>query len=138
MSPEPMDQREYREIDEMGEKEVSTDEVAHRENQIFRINGLIWFVFGVVEALIGIRVILKLLEANPANAFADFIYGASKIFLAPFFGLVGEPTANGSVLELTSIIAMLVYLLIGWGITRLVSLVMMPSDVRHMRTVRRH
>lgn len=138
MSPEPMEQREYREENEMGEKEVLEDEAEHRQIQINRINGIIWLFFGILEAIIGIRVILKLLGANPLNAFASFIYDISRVFLMPFFGLVGEPTANGSVLEITSIIAMVVYLLIGWGITRLVYLLMMPSHVRHVRTVHRH
>ena len=40
--------------------------------------------------------------------------------------------------RLSNVIAMVVYLLIAWGITRLVYLVMMPSRVRHVRTVNRH
>ena len=58
--------------------------------------------------------------------------------LSEQLGLVGEPTANGSVFEVSSIIAMTVYLLIAWGITRLVYLVMMPSRVAaHVRTTHR-
>lgn len=79
-----------------------------------------------------------MLAANPANAFASFIYDVSYVFLSPFFGLVGTPTSDGSVLEITSLIAMLVYLLVGWGITYLVNLLMMPTRVRHVRTVHRH
>ena len=139
MSPEPMDDREYREVDEHGEKEVGEDRVAYRQNEISRVNGIIWLLLGILEALIGLRVILKALAANPDSGFANFIYGTSKVFLAPFFGLVGEPTANGGgVLEITSIIAMVVYLLIAWGITRLVYLLMTPTHGRNERTANRH
>ncbi|MFA5809669.1 MAG: hypothetical protein WC935_04935, partial [Thermoleophilia bacterium] len=72
------------------------------------------------------------------NSFASFIYRIARVFVWPFFGLVAEPTSNGSVFEVSSIIAMTVYLLIAWGITRLIYLVMKPSRVRHVRTVNRH
>lgn len=138
MSPEPRDDMNEYESDEYGETEVAEDKAAHRENEIGRINGIVWLLLGVVEVIIGMRVVLKLLEANPDNAFASFIYRLSRVFVWPFFGLVAEPTANGSVLEVGSIIAMAFYLLIAWGITRLIYLIMMPSRVRHVRTVSRH
>lgn len=91
-----------------------------------------------LEVIIGMRVLLKLLAADPDNAFATFIYRFSRMLVWPFFGLIEEPVADGSVLELSSIIAMLVYLLVAWGITKLIYLVMMPSHVRQTRTVHRH
>ena len=138
MSPEPMEHREHYEVDEHTEKQIEENRVAERENQIGRINGIIWLLFGVLEALIGLRVILKIIAANPENSFAHFIYTTSRLFLAPFFGLVGEPTSDGSVLEVTSLVAMLFYLLVGLGITRLIYLIMMPTQVRHEKTIQRH
>ena len=135
MSPEPMDKREYQEYGEHSGMEIDEDKVAKRQNEIKRITGLIWLVFGVLETLIGIRVILKVIAANPDSSLTSFIYSASHVFLAPFFGVVGEPTSNGNVLEATSIIAMVVYLLIAWGITRIVYLVMIPSEVKHVKTM---
>lgn len=135
MSPDPRDDTRESEIDEYGETEVAEDDAAHRENEIGRINGIIWLLLGILEVIIGMRVLLKLLAANPDNSFANFIYRIARVFVWPFFGLVAEPTANGSVFEVSSIIAMIVFLLIAWGITRLIYLVMMPSRVRHVRTV---
>jgi len=138
MSPEPRDDRQGSERDEYGETEVSQDKAGGRENEIGRINGIIWLLLGVLEVIIGMRVVLKLLAANPDNGFANFIYRVARVFVWPFFGLVAEPTStSGSVLEVGSIIAMVVYLLIAWGITRLVYLVMKPSRVRSERTVHR-
>jgi hypothetical protein len=66
------------------------------------------------------RIMLKLIGANPDSLFAVFIYGVSNFFLFPFAGLVGTPASGGMVLELTSIIAMLVYALLFWAVERMV------------------
>jgi len=79
------------------------------------VSQAIMLLFGAVEILIGLRVLLKFIGANPDNEFARFIYNAAGLFLGPFFGLVGSPTSSsGMVLEVPSLIAMLVYALLGW------------------------
>jgi len=64
-------------------------------------------------------VLLKLLGANPQAGFAQFIYGITAVFLAPFAALFPSPSASGSVLELSSLVAMLVYALLAWTIIRI-------------------
>lgn len=86
----------------------------------FRTTQWIWLILGVIEIIIGLRVLLLLIGANPASPFAALIYNLSDMLLVPFAGLVGTPTAGGMVLEISSIIAMLVYALLAWGIDRLV------------------
>jgi len=95
----------------------SPDPVSRRYNLI-RITQIIWLVTSVIEALFAIRVLLKLMAANPAAGFAVFIYNMTSVFLSPFFNLTATPSANGSVLELSTLIAMLVYALLAWGIVR--------------------
>lgn len=89
---------------------------AERQQSLLRVSQIIWLIIGIIEVLIGLRVVLKLIGANAANDFASFIYNAAGVFLAPFFGLTGSPASGGSVLEIPSLIAMLVYALLGWGI----------------------
>lgn len=111
---------------------VVTDEagLAHRERTVRDIAGeqrlglasttqLIWLFVGIIEGLIGLRVVLKLIGANTANDFARFIYDAAAIFLAPFFSLTGSPAVGDMVLEIPSLIAMLLYALLGWVIVRI-------------------
>ena len=81
---------------------------------------IIWLVTGGLQALIGIRFILRLLAANPQAGFAQFVYGITAVFLVPFTGLFDDPAANGSVLELSSLVAMLVYALFAWGVVRVI------------------
>lgn len=75
---------------------------------------LIWLIAIIVEVLIGFRVFLKLIGANPESGFASFIYGITAPILAPFAGLTSTPSANGAVLEISSIIAMVVYAILFW------------------------
>src|SRR5579883_667884 len=57
---------------------------------IFRASHLVWFVVGVIEALLGFRILLKLIEANPGSGFTQIIYALSWPFASPFFGIVRE------------------------------------------------
>jgi uncharacterized protein YggT (Ycf19 family) len=95
-----------------------------RSYNLTRIAQFVWLVAGVLEALFAIRIILMLLTANQAAGFAQFITKVTAPFLAPFAGLMKNITAsNGSVLEITTIIAMLVYALLAWGIVKLLWIV---------------
>ena len=91
---------------------------AEQRLNILRVSQVVWLFVGIAEVLIGMRVLLKLIGANPANDFAGFVYNFAGVFLAPFFGLTGSPSSGGMVLEIPSLIAMLVYALLGWVILR--------------------
>jgi hypothetical protein len=85
--------------------------------QFFRI---MWFALGVLETLLGLRFVLALLGANPNNGFASLIYGITGPFVLPFRTLFPTPAADGSVFELYTIIAMIVFFLLWWAIVRFV------------------
>jgi hypothetical protein len=93
-----------------------------RERRIFTFKAtqLVWLLFGILEALIALRIGLKLIGANPASPIAVFIYGFTSLFLFPFTGLTGTPAAGGMVLEISSVIAMVVYALIAWALERII------------------
>ena len=104
-------------------KEVrTTQSEAGQEQRVatFKITQLIWLFLGLLEAGLGLRVIFKLLAVNPANPFASFLYGVTDLFLAPFASLVGAPSAGGMVLEISTLLAMIVYALVGWAFERIV------------------
>ena len=96
-----------------------------REQRIFTFKAtqLIWLLFGILEALIALRIGLKLIGANPDSPIVALIYGFTYLFLFPFNGLVASPTAGNMVLELSSMFAMLIYGLIAWGLERTVWLI---------------
>ncbi len=106
----------------MGDASLSprnqADQARKRQYNLARITQITWLVTGVLESLFTIRILLKLMAANPAAGFATFIYNMTAVFLTPFFGLTATPSANGSILEIPTLIAMLVYALLAWGIVR--------------------
>ncbi len=105
------------------ESEVqTTQKEPERERRIFTFKAtqLVWLFLGILEALLALRFFLKLIAANPASPIAVFLYGFTGLFLLPFTGLTGTPAAGGMVLEIPTVIAMVVYALIGWALERLI------------------
>jgi uncharacterized protein YggT (Ycf19 family) len=104
-------------------KEVRTTQYEQgREQRVatFKVTQLIWLLLGLLEAAIALRVLFKLIAVNAANPFAALLYKVTDLFVAPFASLIGAPAAGGMVLEISSIIAMIVYFLIAWVLERIV------------------
>jgi len=89
------------------------------EETLRRITGLIQLSFGVLNGLIGLRFLLKLMAANPANPFASLVYFVTTPFLWMFQGLTHTPSFEGIEIEFFSLVAIVVYALIGWIIIQL-------------------
>jgi uncharacterized protein YggT (Ycf19 family) len=85
-----------------------------------RIAQVIWVVFGLIEALVALRVILRLLAANPDAGFTNLIYSLSQPFVALFQGVFPVAARQGNVLELSSVLALIVYPIVSWAIVHLV------------------
>jgi len=98
---------------------VVSDPYAQRRGVASKVSQAIYLIFGIVEALLVIRVALKLLGANAEAGFATFVYRISTPLVAPFVGLFGTPQLNGMVLELEALVAIVVYGLVAWGLAKL-------------------
>lgn len=73
--------------------------------------------------LLAFRFVLELLGANPANGFVHFIYDVSYPLVAPLLGMFGYTVKYGVAwLDLYSAIAVAVYLVVAWGIVKLLYL----------------
>ncbi len=83
---------------------------------------IVYYIAGVIIALIALRFLFLILGANRDSGFVDFIYTLSGIFVAPFVGIFGEPTFGVSYVETSSIIAIIVYALLAVGIGKLFTL----------------
>ncbi len=95
---------------------------------------VVYYVFGVIEVIIGARFVLLLFGANPEAGFVSFIYSLSGIFMAPFNAVFKTQTAGGATFEWSALLAMAVYALIGWGIVKLIYVV---TPRRSSQTVER-
>ena len=100
----------------------SVQQEPEREQRIFtfKITQLIWLFLGILEALIALRIGLKLIGANPESPIVALIYGLTYLFLFPFEGMIATPAAGSMVLELSSLFAMVIYALIAWAVERTV------------------
>lgn len=104
-------------------QQVSTtqkDTGAGQRRFTFQASQVIWLLLGLLEAAFALRFMLKLLGANPANPFAMLLYNFTGVFLVPFVGLTATPAVAGVVFEFTTVIAMVVYALLGWLLERAV------------------
>jgi len=86
---------------------------------LYRGTQIVWYILGLIEALLAFRFVLKLLAANPTAGFSSFIYNVSYPFATPFLNVFRLSRVEGSIFEWTTLLAMLVYLLIAWGIVKL-------------------
>jgi hypothetical protein len=86
---------------------------------LYRGTQIVWYLLGLLEVILAFRFVLKLLGANPGAGFTSFIYGITYPFAAPFLSVFKITDVNGSVFEWTTVLAMLVYWLIAWGIVKL-------------------
>jgi len=98
----------------------SISETQNNKVFTFKATQFIWLILGILEALLGLRVFLKMIGANPGNPFATFLYKITDLFVLPFSGLTATPAIGNMVFEVSTIIAMIVYGLIGWAAERLV------------------
>ncbi len=85
---------------------------------------LVYFFFGVLEILLAFRLVLKLTGAGLTSAFVGFIYGLTGVFIMPFEGIFHREFARGaettSVLEPATLVAIIVYAVVAWGIVKLI------------------
>lgn len=87
---------------------------------LFRGTQIVWYILGIIEILLAFRFVLKLLGANPAAGFTSFIYGTTYVFAAPFLSVFrSSRITEGSIFEWTTLLAMVVYAIIAWGIVKL-------------------
>jgi uncharacterized protein YggT (Ycf19 family) len=77
----------------------------------------VWLIFGVLIALIGIRILFLALGANQGNAIVDSIYAITDPFVAPFRGIFDidqvRPTGE-NVFDVAALLA-----IIGWTLVAL-------------------
>jgi uncharacterized protein YggT (Ycf19 family) len=96
----------------------------------FRAAAVVWFVAGVVEIFIAARFLGKLFGASAHSAFVNFIYQVSSPIVAPFTGIFGDTGTRTNTFETASLVAIVVYAVIGWGIVVLIRIVTAPRGTK--------
>ena len=100
------------------EPTYATGEVVDRTTVVTPSGGemtrrLVVLIFGIIQSLIVLRIVLLLLNAREGNDLVAFILNLSQVFVAPFVGIFNSDAlhAGGSVLDIAAIAA-----LVGWTV----------------------
>jgi hypothetical protein len=74
-------------------------------------------VFGLIQIVIGARIVLLLLDAREANGLVSGILNVSQLFVSPFEGILKTDSLHsaGSVLDMAAILAF-----VGWTVIELI------------------
>jgi len=106
------------------EPAYATGEVVDRTTVVTPSGGellrrIVVLIFGLIQTLIVLRIVLLLLNAREGNDIVRFILDASQVFVAPFIGIFNSDAlhAGGSVLDIAAIVA-----LVGWTVLELIVL----------------
>ena len=76
-------------------------------------------VFGLIQVVIVLRIVLLLLDARTGNALVSGILNVSQVFVAPFEGILRTDAlkSGGSLLDVAAVVA-----LIGWTVIEMIVL----------------
>src|SRR6202165_2789380 len=104
--------------------------VGEQGSDHFRAAAVVGFVVGLVAVLIAARFLGKLLGASSQSAFVHFIYQLSSVMVAPFTGIFGDTGNKTNTFETASLVAIVVYAVIGWGLVVLIRIVTAPHGTK--------
>lgn len=98
---------------------VSQREVTYRDSGNTVLQRLIIFIFGVIQGLLLVRILLLLVAAREGNALVSLIYDISDIFVAPFRGILRleQIAAGRTEFDVSAVVA-----IIGWTILEILIL----------------
>ena len=87
------------------------------------ITSIINFTFTVVGSFLLLRLLLKLLSANPEAAFVRWLYETSEPLLAPFEGMFPTVVEQGIVIEFSTLFAVAFYAIVAYLLVALIDTV---------------
>jgi hypothetical protein len=118
MDPPPADTAAYAEPvrqpnQTVSQSSVVSETVRRSPSGAETARRVVVFVFGIIQALIVVRIVLLLIDANQDNGLVRFIYDLSAFFIGPFEGILktNAVQAGASVLDIAALVA-----LVGWTI----------------------
>lgn len=111
-----------------GLRHQAASEVAEAEGELgrarraTRLSQVVDYVFFVTYGLIGLEIALELFGARQASVFKRFLDAVTFPVLAPFRGLMRDPTVGSFQLMFSYVMALVVYVLLHWAVNGLLRL----------------
>jgi len=106
------------------------DSITEQPRYNFRLAAVVWFIAGAVEIFVAARFLGKLFGASAQSAFVNFIYQVSSPMVAPFTGIFGDTGTKTNTFETASLVAIVVYAVIAWGLVVLIRILTAPHGTK--------
>jgi uncharacterized protein YggT (Ycf19 family) len=121
---------DYRQVDHLAgnmkdralNEVVETEAEIDRARTIARTSQVIDYIFGLVYGIIGLEIVLEMLGARDSSGFKQFLDAIASPLLAPFQGLMPNPTVGRFSFMFSYIIALVIYMLIHLAVNGLLRL----------------
>ena len=94
-----------------------------RAAAVGRVARVIDYLFGLLYAVLAVRLVLELINARRGTGFYDLIASLSDPFYAPFRGILPTHNIDGARLVWPLVVAILGYMLLHGGIRGLLRLI---------------
>jgi len=100
-----------------------------RRNLLDRVSQIIYFLAGILEVILVLRLFLRGINADSTAGFATFIYNFSSPFVAPFNSIFNNDQALKGVttFEFSTVLAMVIYALLAFGLVKLLYILFEPN-----------
>ncbi|HEX7497579.1 MAG TPA: hypothetical protein VF344_03850 [Candidatus Limnocylindrales bacterium] len=97
----------------LSNRTVTSRQLDVRPSNNETVRRIVVLVFGLIQIVIGLRIVLLLLNARTGNFLVSVINNVGGVLIAPFEGILrtNALSAGGSVLDFAAIVA-----LVGWTI----------------------
>jgi len=107
---------------------VETEAEVDRARRTSRVSQVVDYVFFLIYSLIALEVGLELLGARESSGFKRFLDAVTTPILAPFRGLMPDPSVGSFQLMLSYVVAGVVYLILHQAVKRLLRMVAGPTS----------
>jgi hypothetical protein len=89
----------------------------------FKLIHIIYYIAGAIEVLLGFRFTFHIFGANPSAGLVMFVDNVSAPLMAPFKTIFPNSSFGTGVFEWPVLVAMVVYLIVAFGIAELVNVI---------------
>lgn len=99
-------------------------EISNTRPEGYVAKRVVGVIFGFIEIVLGLRLIFKLLGANPNNGFIKLIHNITQFFVGIFEGIFAKITVNAAtkaVFEPATLIAIILVALVAWLVLKLMT-----------------
>lgn len=96
---------------------------------VYRIQDIVWFIIGIIQTLLVLRFIFLAFSARSVSI-TGLIYSLSEPFVAPFAGIFGILNSRIGFIDLSTLVAIFMYIVIGWILEALISILFSPRNIR--------